>query len=436
MRRQVAPIFAVCAAVGAHAVAVQAQTTVTVQLLTNNTFSPADVTISVGDTVHWEWVGGNHNVESGPVLSGSGVHDGIFRSGNPTPVSGTTYDLVFDQPFLDANPVQGNVYAYYCEPHTAVGMIGRVTVQVSGGCGNDADCDDGNECTDDVCNTGTCENVANTAACDDGDSCTLDDACSNGGCAGTPDPGCAECTTDADCDDGNACTNDVCNGVVCANTANTAACDDGDACTLSDACSGGVCAGTPDPACNECTIDDDCDDGDVCTDDTCNAGTCESIANGAICEDGDACTVDDTCDAGVCAGSPLDCSDLSDDCNTGECDAATGTCEQVASNEGAACDDGDDCTVDDVCSGGLCAGTLDVDCSACTTDADCDDGDACTNDTCTNQACVNTKIQGCGGSSVGSTTSSSPCGALGLIPFVGMFMGFLGFRSASRKRTR
>ena len=121
-------ILAVVAGICLASTSAVAQTTVTVQLLGGNSFSPADVTIQVGDTVQWEWVAGNHNVESGTVVSGSGVPDGNFRSGNPTPIGGTTFDVVFDQAFLDANAMSGNVYPYYCDPHAGVGMIGSVTV--------------------------------------------------------------------------------------------------------------------------------------------------------------------------------------------------------------------------------------------------------------------------------------------------------------------
>ncbi len=45
-------------------------------------------------------------------------------------------------------------------------------------------CDDGNPCTDDVCDTATglCVFTNNAAACDDGDACTSGDFCSNGTC--------------------------------------------------------------------------------------------------------------------------------------------------------------------------------------------------------------------------------------------------------------
>jgi hypothetical protein len=66
------------------------------------------------------------------------------------------------------------------------------------------------------------------------------------------DPGVAvaACTTDAECDDGDPCTDDTCTSVggvfVCSNSANTGpSCDDGNRCTA-DACEDGVCVGNPD----------------------------------------------------------------------------------------------------------------------------------------------------------------------------------------------
>ncbi len=87
-------------------------------------FTPADVAIAEGDTVHWFWAGGFHNVESGV----GGVHDGNFRSGNPTSNTSMTFDVTFDAAFLAANPMMDNVYPYYCAPHEGFGMIGTVTV--------------------------------------------------------------------------------------------------------------------------------------------------------------------------------------------------------------------------------------------------------------------------------------------------------------------
>ncbi len=239
-----------------------AQSTVTVELQGGNVFSPADVTIDVGDTVHWVWVAGNHNVQSGTVVSGSGVPDSIFRSGDPTPTAGTTYDVVFDQTFLDANPMTNNVYPYYCDPHTGVGMIGSVTVQATSACTANTDCDDSDACNGaETCSSGSC--VSGTAMdCDDSDDCTTD-ACASGGCTHTPIAGCVTtdpppsdgCTADADCDDANDCTDDACASGTCSNT-EIAGCV------------------TTDPPSDGCTADADCDDADDCTDDACTDGAC------------------------------------------------------------------------------------------------------------------------------------------------------------------
>jgi len=49
-------------------------------------------------------------------------------------------------------------------------------------CLEDVGCDDDNECTDDACVDGVCQNTDNTAVCDDGDACTENDVCTNGEC--------------------------------------------------------------------------------------------------------------------------------------------------------------------------------------------------------------------------------------------------------------
>jgi hypothetical protein len=86
-------------------------------------------------------------------------------------------------------------------------------------------CDDGNPCTDDICNgIGGCIHVPNIDGCDDGDVCTENDVCTEGVCGGTP----------VVCADDNVCTDDRCvDEVGCIFTDNTASCDDGDACMCS-----------------------------------------------------------------------------------------------------------------------------------------------------------------------------------------------------------
>jgi WD40-like Beta Propeller Repeat len=75
----------------------------------------------------------------------------------------------------------------------------------TGQCGVPVTCaDDGNPCTDDVCDlsTGACGVPLTGGACDDGNLCTTGDTCSAGVCQPGPATVCS--------DDGNPCTNDVC----------------------------------------------------------------------------------------------------------------------------------------------------------------------------------------------------------------------------------
>jgi len=105
-------------------------------------FTPADINVNVGDTVHWVWISGFHNVESGIIDSnGDGVHDNNFRSGDPTITQGTIFNLVIDQAFLDANPMTNNVYPYYCFVHDFVDMAGTITVILIGDIDLDTDVD-------------------------------------------------------------------------------------------------------------------------------------------------------------------------------------------------------------------------------------------------------------------------------------------------------
>ncbi|MBM4371427.1 MAG: hypothetical protein FJ098_07215, partial [Deltaproteobacteria bacterium] len=99
--------------------------------------------------------------------------------------------------------------------------------------------DDGNPCTDDVCDplTGVCSHLPNTAPCEDGDACTVEGLCVAGACVGVA----------LECDDLNPCTDDVCDPIAgCTAVDNSASCDDGDPCTSGDQCLQGSCApGTP-----------------------------------------------------------------------------------------------------------------------------------------------------------------------------------------------
>ena len=102
-----------------------AQTTHTVQVggTSGLAFNPSALTIKVGDSVQWVKTVGLHSVESGV----GGVHDGIFRSGDPT-TSSFTFTVVFDAAFVTAHPVPNDLYNYYCAIHFGFGMVGSITV--------------------------------------------------------------------------------------------------------------------------------------------------------------------------------------------------------------------------------------------------------------------------------------------------------------------
>ena len=278
-------------------------------------------------------------------------------------------------------------------------------------------CDDGDPCTDDICNTvaHACEHTLNIAPCDDGVACTDGDVCAAGLCAGA--------ANDALCaDDGSPCTTESCDSLTgCFAANNTAACNDGNACTTGDTCSAGVCvSGVPllcgdNNACTEDSCDPasgcvnvanqvPCDDNNGCTDDNCDPVTgCVAVNNSAACDDGNPCTTADTCSGGVCfGGPPLNCDD-DNGCTDDSCDPGSGC---VADNNTVPCDDSNACTENDVCGGGACVPGSALDCddgngctdhscdtgSGCVADNNtvpCDDSNACTeNDVCGEGACV------------------------------------------------
>ncbi len=227
-----------------------------------------------------------------------------------------------------------------------------------GECGNGAavNCNDGNPCTDDACDPNSgCQHVTNTAPCSDNDTCTVGDVCDDSLCVSGEI---------ADCNDGNLCTDDSCDVALgCQHVANVLECDDGDGCTLGDFCADGQCQKGPNSV--------QCDDSNPCTDEACDGlGGCTFQNNSIPCEDGNLCTFGDSCQGGECKAGDvsLPCDD-DDPCTDDACDPEQGCVYTL--NE-AACDDGNFCTVNDTCGGGVCGGSDNL----------CDDNDKCTLDTC------------------------------------------------------
>jgi len=232
-----------------------------------------------------------------------------------------------------------------------------------------------------------------TTGCVDGSEVCLGRAPSNEACNDIDD-NCDGTTDEGSCFDGLTCTNDVCVASECSNALVLGRC-------LID----GVCfeAGDtkPDDLCLTCqpnvstssfTLAEaiGCDDFNACTqDDTCHSGTCAGTVY--ACDDGLACTRD-TCDGqGGCTAplSPNNClienvcyADGSKKSATSceVCDSTTST-NAWSGADGATCDDNDPCTKDDACAGTACRGTQ----------SECDDGDPCTVDVCDGRGgCTNT----------------------------------------------
>jgi len=140
-----------------------------------------------------------------------------------------------------------------CKPSCAGKSCGPDGCQ--GLCGS---CDDGDVCTDDLCNAaaGKCTFKANTGPCQDGDPCTAASACAAGKCVGTTPL----------CVDGDPCTQDICTpgkaGAPASCTYDKGkGCDDANPCTI-DACKGdGSCGHTARPDGTSCGAGGACDKG-------------------------------------------------------------------------------------------------------------------------------------------------------------------------------
>ncbi|NOT02644.1 MAG: hypothetical protein HOP29_18720, partial [Phycisphaerales bacterium] len=220
----------------------------------------------------------------------------------------------------------------------------------SGGCCG-MNCSDGNPCTTDGCSGGACTHTAASGACNDGNACTVGDYCQGGLCRSGGPRNCTDadpCTVDAclpttgcqhatiNCDDSNPCTQDSCGpGGVCVHV--LISCDDLDACTDDNCHLILGCVNSP-------VV---CEDGDFCTDDTCDpASGC--LQEPTDCDDGFPCT-NDVCDP-LRGCAHVDACDDVNSCTEDSCEPVSGACMHAP----ITCDDGDSCTLNDRCTAGVC----------------------------------------------------------------------------------
>jgi cysteine-rich repeat protein len=195
---------------------------------------------------------------------------------------------------------------------------------------------------------------------------------------GCPVCGNSEIDATETCDDGNTANGDGCNSS-CQNEKCVQQSVGPFPCSSNTDCSAPRTCNTQAGLCQPNLI---CDDNNFCTDDTCNTslngGTCQHVAKN--CADAQACTTD-SCNAvtGVCqhVGDNAVCDD-SNVCTTNTCNPTTGC---VLTNNNNACSDGNACTGDDACAGGVCTGNVIGGCAVCgdnskSGDEQCDDGNA------------------------------------------------------------
>ncbi|GAM17899.1 hypothetical protein SAMD00019534_010740 [Acytostelium subglobosum LB1] len=252
------------------------------------------------------------------------------------------------------------------------------------------DCNDGRNCTVDVCRNGKCEH--SKYECPTYSDCCLARCTGYGSCDQSFIPGCVDDGESEHCDDNNACTYDKYDCLKgCLNIPRS--CDDHNRCTTDSCSSVTGCVHTVIPGC--CTCDDDCDDHNSCTVDSCTTsgqcihtpipGCCQSDNN---CYDGNNCTID-TCYRGKCVHAQISgCCTCDSECN----DNNLCSDDYCQANKCIHKDNGQCCLYDSDCrtNGDLCDTSTCVNKRCQRRTMDCDDGLPCTNDFCQEGKCKHT----------------------------------------------
>ncbi|MGI5863563.1 MAG: M6 family metalloprotease domain-containing protein [Myxococcales bacterium] len=210
-------------------------------------------------------------------------------------------------------------------------------------------------CCNEACAAGPCDACSRAAGatadgycapvnavCDDGFKCTTNDRCENRVCTGTP----VVCDAGNQCVQGGSCNPATGQCTPSVPLPNGSPCDDGNLCTRADSCQDGQCVGANPVLCptvGPCELVLACEPA---------TGRCPIVLkpDGSWCDDNNACTTDDMCQYGMCAGSPKACP-KGDECNgAGVCDVVTGECIQQPYEDGTECEGG-------TCQAGVCEPT-------------------------------------------------------------------------------
>jgi len=75
-------------------------------------FNPSSITVTVGDTIKWQWLNGTHTTTS------TGIPTGATSWNAPLDAANQTYFYVI---------TQEGTYNYVCIPHQSLGMVGVIT---------------------------------------------------------------------------------------------------------------------------------------------------------------------------------------------------------------------------------------------------------------------------------------------------------------------
>lgn len=185
-------------------------------------------------------------------------------------------------------------------------------------------------------------------------------------------------------------------------------CDDGSACTPLDICIDGDCVGVDGVV---CTSSDQCHGQGTCDPLT---GLCDDppLPNYTPCIDNNICMTSSVCMLGTCVSNdPIQCPQSDNQCLVSRCDPAQGCLFDFVADS-TPCDDGNACTLGETCTEGVCGGgapanctnegvcgisycmpsqgcmaPLADDCHACTKNKDCP-YIPCKNGTCQNGVCA------------------------------------------------
>lgn len=139
-----------------------------------------------------------------------------------------------------------------------------------------------------------------------------------------------------------------------------APCDDGLFCTVEDECNAGACMGKERDCgypSSSCLAKRCDEDGDSCVE--------EAVPDGTSCLHDDLCLGPGTCLMGACqGGTPKDCfpGPVPGPCYYTGCDSTTGLCRPLLRPNGSACQE--DCNVGGICTDAVCHSLAPRDCSA------------------------------------------------------------------------